>query len=92
MEAFAGNFEKAIALVSSVLIDVEKQKAQAFLWNDYVYGNAACLSGDMHKLKYYRERLSAKAEEHQGNKINLNILDNLIAGFGKHYEEAYNGM
>lgn len=64
----------------------EEPEQPDFPWNDYVSASIAFLDGDMDKLRHHRERIAASP-----SKGNLEVVDRLIAGFGKSYRVAYFG-
>ncbi len=57
-------------------------------WNDYVSATEAFLKGDLAALKAAREKIAA-APRLIGDAENLEVVDRLIANFGKPYAEAY---
>lgn len=57
-------------------------------WNDYVEATEAFLKGDLPTLKASRERM-ASGLKINGEVVNLDVVDRLIAKFGKSYAEAY---
>ena len=57
-------------------------------WNDYVSANEAFLRGDLDALKAARERIAA-GPKLNGVPANLDVVDRLIARFGKPYRNAY---
>jgi tRNA A-37 threonylcarbamoyl transferase component Bud32 len=57
-------------------------------WNDYVSANEAFLKGDLDALKAARERIAA-GPKLNGVPANLDVVDRLIARFGKPYRNAY---
>ena len=59
-------------------------------WNDYVDATAAFLKGDLPSLQAARARIAAGPTFH-GEAPNLDVVDRLIAHFGKTYAEAYLG-
>ena len=91
MEAYSGNYDRALKLENAILINAEQASANKLLWNEYVIANIAFLENDLEKLKQQRSLIAAKKEEHFGNGLNLKIVDNLINGFGKPYRVAYEG-
>lgn len=60
-----------------------------FKWNAYVNGSIAFLSRNLNDLIKYRNELQTASNPH--SKFNLAILNNMIACFGKSYQEVYNG-
>jgi predicted Ser/Thr protein kinase len=61
--------------------------ASGLLWNEYVAGTEAFLRGDRPSLVAAHEKVSRSAVE--SNKPHLQVLDRLIANFGRPYAEAY---
>jgi hypothetical protein len=59
-------------------------------WNDYVNATEAFLRGDLQGLKLARERI-ASGPKLDGEQANLDVVDRLIANFGKAYLGAYGG-
>jgi hypothetical protein len=57
-------------------------------WNDYVSATEAFLRGDLPALKSARERI-ASGPKLNGEQANLDVVDGLIANFGKSYAGAY---
>lgn len=57
-------------------------------WNDYVSATEAFLKKDLKSLKAAREKI-ARGPKMNGEVPNLNVVDRLIANFGKPYAKAY---
>jgi hypothetical protein len=85
--AEAGQTTEAITAARASLRPNEPQDA-AFRWNDYVQAVIAFLQNDRERFDQHRNNVAAGVEAHQGNGMNLKLLDQLGAGFGKGYREA----
>ncbi|MCI0537500.1 MAG: protein kinase [Verrucomicrobiales bacterium] len=57
-------------------------------WNDYVAATEAFLKGDLAALKTARQQIAA-GPKLNGKPANLDMVDRLIANFGKPYVEVY---
>lgn len=57
-------------------------------WNAYVTATVAFLSDDLEVLKLQRAKM-VRGATHNGEVLNLRIVDNLIRGFGRPYKDAY---
>lgn len=91
MYAFSNQSNKALEIVSQVLIPNEKQSNSLFLWNDYVLATAGFLENDLSKLKLHRDNLAKYGKGFKPNEMNLVTLDRLIGNFGQTYQLAYIG-
>lgn len=91
MYAFSNQNDKALELVSDVLLTEDQQSNSPFLWNDYVLATAGFLENDLLKLKLYRDNLAKYGKGFKPNEMNLATLDRLIENFGQRYQIAYIG-
>ncbi|EJI86273.1 hypothetical protein AEST_09030 [Alishewanella aestuarii B11] len=91
MYAASNQNDKALNLVSAVLLTEEQERNSPFLWNDYVLATAGFLENDLTKLKLHRDKLANFGKGFKPNEINLVALDRLIENFGQTYQKAYIG-
>lgn len=91
MYAFSNQSNKALEIVSEVLLTEEQQSNSPFLWNDYVLATAGFLENDLAKLKLHRDNLVKYGKGIKPNEMNLAVLDRLIENFGQTYQTAYIG-
>lgn len=83
IRAFEGQTQRAIDLFRK---SIKPESNNRFGWNEYALASIAFLEKDLDELKTQRALLEPKD---YGIKINLGVVDGLIACFGKSYEEAY---
>ncbi len=88
--AFHGTDEAIQAALKHLKQSRYQNRKENFLvrWNDYVDATEAFLRKDLSALKAARERI-AKGPETESGIPNLDVVDQLIRGFGKTYREAY---
>jgi len=79
--------EQALAHLTKARVDPEPADLP-LRWNDYVLATSAFLKKDLAALKAARERIAA-GPAWNGEVPNLDVVDRLIARFGKSYAEAY---
>ncbi|MBC7817901.1 MAG: hypothetical protein IAG10_13500 [Planctomycetaceae bacterium] len=82
---------KSIATALAHLQDarVNPESADSHVrWNDYVAATEAFLKGDLSSLKAARARI-AEGPKWNGEVANLDVVDRLVAKFGKPYADAY---
>ncbi|KKO48357.1 hypothetical protein VT06_11695 [Arsukibacterium sp. MJ3] len=91
MYAFSGESNKALEIVSAVLLPDEQQSNSPFLWNDYVLATAGFLAKDLAKLKLHRDNVAKYGKGFKPNEMNLATLDRLIENFDQTYQIAYIG-
>ena len=91
MYAFSGESNKALQIVSAVLLPDEQQRNSPFLWNDYVLATAGFLEKDLSKLKFHRDNVAKYGKGFKPNEMNLATLDRLIENFDQTYQIAYIG-
>jgi hypothetical protein len=91
MYAFSGESNKALEIISAVLLPDEQQSNSPFLWNDYVLATAGFLEKDLAKLKFHRDNVAKYGRGFKPNEINLATLDRLIENFDQTYQIAYIG-
>jgi hypothetical protein len=60
----------------------------AFKWNDYVLATIAFLERDRAAFDRYRNALAAAATMHDGNAMNLRLIDALGRHFDLDYRQA----
>ena len=87
MYAFAGEVTEALEHLPFT-IEPEEPNPNPVRWNDYVAATVAFLQGDLSGLTAARERI-AQGPAWEGEIPNLNVVDRLIANFGKPYPKAY---
>lgn len=92
MRAFSNDYEAALELVDDMLLSPEKQAEVPLAWNEYVLASAAFLRRDLSQLRQHRENIAKVKDDHQGNELNLKVIDRLISGFDSTYEKAYMGQ
>lgn len=83
----AASLESARAHLREARVDPEPSDSPV-RWNDYVAATQAFLAGDLPALKAARERIAAGPKVN-GAAANLDVVDRMIASFGKSYREAY---
>lgn len=83
-QALAGDKEQALTHLAASRH--EQETSGGLLWNDYVAGTEAFLSGNHPTSIVAHEKL---AKGNSVKKPNLAVLDRLLAHFGKSYAEAY---
>lgn len=88
MRAEQGDYESAIAYARKSLRPTEEPAERPLRWNDYVLAVIAFLEGDREALIRHRNHVAAGAEQFWGNALNRDLLDKLIAGFGRPYNVA----
>jgi hypothetical protein len=91
MYAFSGESNKALEIVSAVMLPDEQQSNSPFLWNDYVLATAGFLAKDLAKLKLHRDNVAKYGKGFKPNEMNLATLDRLIENFDQTYQIAYIG-
>lgn len=87
MHAFAGAVQAALRHLPPSR-EPDGSEHPLVRWNDYVAATEAFLRGDLPALCTARERIAQGPTTEQGIP-NLNVVDRLIANFGKPYSEAY---
>jgi len=85
LRAMEGDSQEAIELFRRALKPPEQSHAG---WNEYVLASIAFLEGDAVALAGEREALSQKIAPGQ-SRINLAVVEGLIACFGRTYRDAY---
>ncbi len=85
--AHANQTEIALARFRAA-INPQEPADSPMLWNAYVKATIAFLEQDLNTLVACRDEL-ANGPTFQGQKVNLNVVDTLIANFDKPYAEAY---
>lgn len=88
MRAVDGDSEAAVASARSVLSETEDFTEQPLRWNDYVLATIAFLEKDREALEFHRDQVALGAAEHQGNAMNLRLLDSLLRNFDQSYAYA----
>ncbi len=88
LRASHGDYESAIDYANQVLLKKEDFSVRALRWNDYVLATVGFLERDKEKLLYHRDRVATASDEHQGNVMNLKLLDSLIKYFDYNYNYA----
>lgn len=91
MRAFFNDYAGALELVDDILLPPEKQAEVPLAWNEYVMASAAFLRRDLSQLRRHRENIAKVKDDYKGNEMNLNVVDRLISGFDRTYEQAYMG-
>ena len=87
MKSMAGETELAIKLGLEILAQAQNSPTE-FLWREYVAATIAFLEDDRKSLLVNRNALASK-QDFRPNKMNLIVLDRLIANIKKPYVEAY---
>jgi len=87
LEGSASSITSAIAHLRDAQVNPEPPDSP-IRWNDYVAATAAFLKGDLPALKEARERI-ALGPKVNGESVNLDVVDRLIANFGNSYADAY---
>mgnify|MGYP000014380749 CR=1 FL=1 len=87
MKSMAGETELAIKLGHEILAQAQNSPTE-FLWREYVAATIAFLEDDRKSLLVNRNALASK-QDFKPNKMNLIVLDRLIANIKKPYVEAY---
>jgi len=90
--AFAGKTEIAVERFQR---SFQREEPESYVrlarqWNAYVNGTVAFLQGDRIKLQTSRNEVAAGPEGTM-KELNTKVLDRLIDGLGKSYDEVYNG-
>lgn len=88
LRASHGNNEEAIRFAKTTLIENEDFSVRPLRWNDYVLATIAFLEQNEENLAFHRERVADGVDEHQGNAMNLRILDAFVQNFGADYATA----
>lgn len=88
LRATQGDAAAAIAAAKTVLSDKDDHVPGALRWNDYVRATIAFLEKDRPALQRHRDAVAAGRDEHFGNALNLNLLDNLLQHFERDYAFA----
>lgn len=88
LRAMHGDYASAITHARQSLRPAEEQAAHPLRWNDYVLAVVAFLEGDRPRFDHHRELVASSVDNHFGNAMNLQVLDNLRDGFGKPYADA----
>jgi len=83
----ATSIENALAHLTKACVEPEPTDFP-IRWNDYVTATSAFLKKDLAALKAARERIAAGPTQ-DGEAANLDVVDRLLARFGKPYAEAY---
>lgn len=83
LRAFEGQTQRAIELFRK---SIKPDANDHFGWNEYALASIAFLESDIEELKRQRDLLAPKDG---GTKINLGVVDGLIACFGQSYADAY---
>jgi hypothetical protein len=83
--AFAGDKDGALQQLAMARHDMSPAPG-GLLWNEYVEGTEAFLKGERAALEAAREKLAKGSEI---NRVNLEVLQRLLAKFGESYEVAY---
>ena len=81
MYAFSGESNKALQIVSAVLLPDEQQRNSPFLWNDYVLATAGFLEKDLSKLKFHWDNVAKYGKGFKPHEMKVATLDRLIENF-----------
>lgn len=88
--AFAGQTKFALKRFESARMPKEPPNLP-IRWNAYVDATIAFLKNDRKQLKKHRDKIAA-GPKFRGTIPNLNVVDALLANFGKPYAIAYRAM
>lgn len=92
LRASHGDSSEAIKYARTSLMDEEKAAEIPLRWNDYVLATIAFLEKDRDALVLHRDRVAEGVEEHQGNAMNLRLLDAMIEHFDASYSEVMQSL
>jgi hypothetical protein len=85
LRAMDGDSGAAVASARSVLSATEDFTTQPLRWNDYVLATIAFLEQDRAALQFHRDQVALGVDAHQGNAMNLRLLDSLL----RHFDHSY---
>ena len=88
LRAMHGADAEAARYARMSLAEDEDFSKNALRWNDYVLATVAFLEEDLESLIEHRARVAEGVGEHQGNAMNLRLLDALVDNFGGEYAAA----
>jgi hypothetical protein len=86
--AMADDYPLSIISAKQALLAEENFAVRPLRWNDYVLATIAFMEGNKEALVAHRNEVAKGADAYFGNRLNLKLLDVLIANFGKSYSYA----
>lgn len=88
LRAMAGDLDGARRCAQLALGEDDDDDAHPLRWNDYVHATLAFLDGDRERFDGHHAALRDTADAHEGNAVNLRLLDRLAQRFGDGYAAA----